>query len=119
MGGREGAGARESRHPSSGAGFASTTTEGILGQEASSSFARAIRRHRDSSSTVRSRSALYPASAFGIDGNEGWAGWAGEGGGAQLRLRALKSVCKRKVTEKGLARHMETVSHTDGQATGK
>lgn len=26
------------------------------------------------------------------------------------RLRALKSVCKRKVTEKGLVRHMETVS---------
>lgn len=39
-----------------------------------------------------------------------WKGWGGEGGGARLRLRALKSVCKRKVTEKGLVRHMETVS---------
>lgn len=31
-------------------------------------------------------------------------------GQPQLRLRALKSVCKRKITEKGLIHHMETVS---------
>lgn len=31
-------------------------------------------------------------------------------GAGAPRLRALKSVCKRKVTEKGLVRHMETVS---------
>lgn len=32
------------------------------------------------------------------------------GGSGQPRLRALKSICKRKVTEKGLARHIQTVS---------
>lgn len=32
------------------------------------------------------------------------------GGPGQPRLRALKSICKRKVTEKGLARHIQTVS---------
>lgn len=42
---------------------------------------------------------------------EHWGGFGVEGvEGDQLRLRALKSVCKRKVTEKGLVRHMETVS---------
>ncbi|CAM9833819.1 unnamed protein product [Ectocarpus sp. 4 AP-2014] len=53
------------------------------------------------------RSDTRHRSLFSEDG-EVWTGWAGEGGGARLRLRALKSVCKRKVTEKGLVRHMET-----------
>lgn len=75
---------------------------------------RATGRHRISSSTGSVRS------LFGSNGGEAlqalfaeddgcWDG-EGDGGGGQLRLRALKSVCKRKVTEKGLARHMETVS---------
>ncbi|CAM9169297.1 unnamed protein product [Laminaria digitata] len=40
---------------------------------------------------------------------EGW-GWDGGENGPpeEPRLRALKSVCKRKITEKGLVRHMET-----------
>lgn len=121
--GEGGTGARESGHPSSYyAGADSTTTAELSGQASShlsgalamgagaaaAAGPRATRRHRDSR-TVRSRSALYPAAAMGISGNEEWAGY-GERGGAQLRLRALKSVCKRKVTEKGLVRHMETVS---------
>ncbi len=75
---------------------------------------RATGRHRISSSTGSVRS------LFGSNGGEAlqslfaeddgcWDG-EGEGEGGQLRLRALKSVCKRKVTEKGLVRHMETVS---------
>lgn len=40
---------------------------------------------------------------------EGW-GWDGRERALEPRLRALKSVCKRKLTEKGLVRHMETVS---------
>lgn len=38
--------------------------------------------------------------------------WDDDWGGS--RLRAVKSVCKRKLTEKGLCRHMETVSATSG-----
>lgn len=41
-------------------------------------------------------------------------GSSGEVGLQRPRLRALKSVCKRKVTEKGLVRHMETVSGRSG-----
>lgn len=36
-------------------------------------------------------------------------GWRGTDASDSVRLRALKSVCKRKVTEKGLIHHMETV----------
>lgn len=36
-------------------------------------------------------------------------------GSNEPRLRALKSVCKRKVTEKGLVRHVETVSGQHGR----
>ncbi|CAN0432802.1 unnamed protein product, partial [Ectocarpus sp. 12 AP-2014] len=53
------------------------------------------------------RSDTRHRSLFSEDG-EVWTGPRGEGGGARLRLRALKSVCKRKVTEKGLVRHVET-----------
>lgn len=35
--------------------------------------------------------------------------WKDSGGGESIRLRAVKSVCKRKITEKGLMNHMETV----------
>eukprot|EP00752_Nemacystus_decipiens_P011872 g10529.t1 len=112
IGGAEGKDARESCHTRS-SSRASTSTAAIFPQDSCSSGAfgvgmGAIAPRRCRGSTISTRSLLYPAAAFGIDGNEGWAGWAGEGGGSQLRLRALKSVCKRKVTEKGLARHMET-----------
>lgn len=36
-------------------------------------------------------------------------GWRDSGDGESIRLRAVKSVCKRKITEKGLMHHMETV----------
>ena len=123
LGGGEGKGARESCHSRS-SSCASTTTAAILAQDSPSSGAFAVGtgarapRRRRYSSTISSSSILYPAAAFGIDGSEGWVEWAGEGGGAQLRLRALKSVCKRKVTEKGLVRHMETVSDRQRQAHG-
>lgn len=71
------------------------------------------RRHSENSETLDTR-CYEPERMFDDErewvGNERWEDGHGEEE-PDPRLRALKSVCKRKVTEKGLVRHVETVSH--------
>lgn len=50
----------------------------------------------------------------GDEGNDDWSDGDEEEDSGSLWLRVLKSVCKRKVTEKGLTRHMETVRDSGG-----
>lgn len=86
-------------------GKACFQTEAEFGQTRGDTTAGQLQRQQGTTA-ARERHRDRPAAAQPRGDQEG----VGEGWGLEPRLRALKSVCKRKVTEKGLVRHIETVS---------